>query len=273
MKYCIPENRNSKYMAEIDEIIVKYNNKNPNFINYLVTEDRYKDKRIILKIDDETIDDIQDNELYKIFGAIKTVHPHFNFALRFDTFFRNGYDKLYDGLKEFKIPFFFSTIARDFDTFFGFADFGVSDIYIAESLCFNMKAVGAAATERSISIRTFANVCQTSWFSTPSLKTFFIRPEDVDIYANYIDVLEFYGNSNIQDVMYKVYAKDKKWIGDLKDLIVGFNEDVNNRNVLPTFAEKRLNCDKKCQKGNKCKWCECIQDLSSTLHKKKLIFK
>jgi len=54
-------------------------------------------------------------------------------------------------------------------------------------------------------------------------KQFFIRPEDVDIYGEYVDVIEFYDSIEQQNVLYEVYFKDKEWNGKLREIIKGMD--------------------------------------------------
>ena len=273
MKYCVPYNKHFKYMKEVDEMIIPYTEEDIHFANNLVTRDYLHDKRIIISIDDETFESFAENKLYKVFIGLKTAHSYIDFVLRFDTYYRNGYDEIYNALKENNIPFFFATLAKDWDTFNGLCNLGVSDIYIVEELGFELNKLGPMAHAKSILIRTFANVSQTSWPTTPSIKTFFIRPEDVDIYEPYIDVLEFFGNNNKQEVMYRVYSKEKKWTGDLSEIIVGFNQNIDSNRLMPMFAARRLRCGKKCAKGETCHICDRFVDVSNTLKDKNLIFR
>ena len=75
------------------------------------------------------------------------------------------------------------------------------------------------------------------------------------------------------DVYYRVYSKDKKWFGQLNELIIDFNSDIDNKYIIPRFAEKRIKCDRKCLKGGLCSRCDRIEELSSSLEKSGLIVK
>lgn len=74
-------------------------------------------------------------------------------------------------------------------------------------------------------MRSYCNLCESSWEKTPSIKTFFIRPEDLDIYEKYINTFEFFTDEKDAvrlNSLYKIYTKDRLWYGLLKDLIVGY---------------------------------------------------
>ena len=57
----------------------------------------------------------------------------------------------------------------------------------------------------------------------------------------------------------------------MNEIIINLKSDIDNRYIIPRFAEKRISCDKKCQKGGRCNICNNILDLSKTLKDNKLI--
>ena len=67
-----------------------------------------------------------------------------------------------------------------------------------------------------------------SFADTPSIKTFFIRPEDVSIYATFVDVFELVADEKRQQVLYKIY-KQEKWFGKLKDVIPTFKGELDSK--------------------------------------------
>ena len=69
----------------------------------------------------------------------------------------------------------------------------------------------------------------------------------------------------------KVYKEDKKWFGQLKEIIFGLKTDLDSRYIVPHFAEHRTSCKKECLKGGKCKICERVVDLSHSLKEANLI--
>lgn len=128
---------------------------------------------------------------------------------------------------------------------------------------FNAKIISFYAKKNNKSLRSFCNICESSWDETPSLKTFFIRPEDIDLYNNYIDTFEFYADPTDAtkiNTLYEIYTKDKSWFGKLNEIILGYEGDEDNRFIIPRFGEQRLNCDKSCIKNIKpfCRICDRI---------------
>jgi hypothetical protein len=151
---------------------------------------------------------------------------------------------------------------------------GVSDMYLVEDICFELDKAAKVLHEAGIKIRVFPNVCQSSvpTTDTPALKTFFIRPEDVAIYAPYVDVMEFFGRDDQIKTYYEIYAKNKRWLGDLNEMIIDFNDSVDSRGLSHIFAQQRIKCGKKCMKGSGCNLCQRFADLSEIMLEKGLVF-
>ena len=262
MRYCLPYIRNFKYAEELDEVIIPYQTEDLNFLKTLLKKDRILSSRLIIDIKDAA--DFKNNNVIDLFIGIKKDYPELNFTLRFLTYSEID-SNMYKQLKEENIPFFFETYARNWDVFHGLIELGVSDIYIVESLAFELDKLGPIAHAAGVSIRVFANVCQASWKPFDALKSFFIRPEDIDIYADYVDVVEFYGDVHLQETMYKIYAHDKHWFGPLKEILIGFNADLDSRFIVPAFGKARSGCGKKCLKGRHCTICEKVVNLADSL--------
>jgi len=128
-------------------------------------------------------------------------------------------------LEEARIPHYYHIFASSWDTFNGLAKTSATDIFVVEDLCFSLDQVKAKSNGKRI--RTYCNVCQTSWLLTESIQTFFIRPEDMDLYEKYIDVVEFYYDKKYDQktkysIWYDIYNYDKKWAGPLKELITNY---------------------------------------------------
>jgi len=62
--------------------------------------------------------------------------------------------------------------------------------------------------DNNIKVRVFPNICQSSFKETPSIKTFFIRPEDIKYYSTFVDVFELISNNaEIQNTLFKIYKQ------------------------------------------------------------------
>jgi ribosomal protein L44E len=139
-----------------------------------------------------------------------------------------------------------------------------------------LKLISQKAKEKGKRIRCFCNICQSTWADTPSLKTFFIRPEDIPFYSNYVDTFLFAVDERDHvriNTLYKIYAKQQKWFGQLKELILRYTGEEDSRFILPIFAEKRSKCGKKCILDNPCQICDRIVTLGDSIRAKNLIIK
>ena len=263
MKYCIDYNKKSKIIDKVDEINIIYNLKDTTLLEFLLTN---QTKRVNICF--EELD--MENQLMAVekINDIKKSNENLQLFLRL----QNINDNVIKKIKEYNLPFYINLRVNNWDTFRGLLDLGVSDIYITEDLCFNLLSVSTIAHSRNVQLRTFPNVAQSQWSLTDALKKFFIRPEDIDEYSMYIDTIEFFGDVDKTDVLYKIYAIDKKWMGRLNEIIIGFNSELDSRFILPKFAHYRTNCRKRCVKGGSCNICGAIEDLSKTLENKGVMF-
>lgn len=255
MKSCIEWRKGFKYLPQVDEFNIDFKNKEVQLLNFL---NQYaQSQRVNIRLEySSTIVDI------KLLEA--AYEKGYNIAVMLpDTFFASE-------LKEKGVPFFLWKYASTWDEFLGFISLGVSDIYVVNELAFELDKLSPIAKENNVKIRCFANIAQSSWNRNHDIKTFFIRPEDVDIYSEYIDVLEFYESEQTQNVLYEVYFKTKEWNGKLREIIGGLDNDVNNYYILgDEFAKRRIKCGKKCVKDNSCELCNRLVELADSLEKSK----
>lgn len=261
MKYCIQYYRNFKYFNDIDEIIITYNDKDVNVLNFL---EQFSETKTRIILDANKIDNIEDN--LNIFIAAREAHKNLAIKIKLDS---NEALLLYEN----NIPFFFDEFVDNWDTLISFINAKVSDVYIVNELGFELKDVSRVCKENNVNIRVFPNVAQTGSKikNLETIKSFFIRPEDIDIYEPYVDVCEFFGPLDRQSVLYDIYT-DKKWIGDLRELIIGLKEPLKSKYLMPCFGEERLNCGKKCYQ-DKCIICDKISTIAKQLEEANLEIK
>jgi hypothetical protein len=87
------------------------------------------------------------------------------------------------------------------------------------------------------------------------------------LYEDYIDVFEFFGDGKKQKIYYEIYAIDGKWMGDLKEIIIGLKDSLDSTCLVPRFGIKRVYCGRKCMKGDICKMCYHTAALAQSLGK------
>lgn len=266
MKYCINYiKRNFKYLNDIDEITIFFRPSDSSLIEFMLS---HANQTINIFIQDEQ--DFIENNRIKLFKAIKNEHPELNFTLKISRYDENKSNSIIKIIQEAEIPYFFNTGVRDWATFRGYLALKPCAMYITDNLGFEIKQCAEAAHAERVSIRIIPNAAQGTWDKAAGITKFFVRPEDVKVYESYVDVMELFGTPDMLATYYRIYAIDKKWFGDLGEIIINFNDSLDSRNLLPSFAERRLNCGQKCLKDFSCKICAAQKTLSDVLIKNKL---
>lgn len=260
MKYCFDYTRRSEVLHLLDEINIKFDPEDIDVLFEYMQE--HKHQRINARITD--INHIFDYNLIEKFEYFKSEHQNIDFAIILPKYDLN----LAQICKEKDIKFFFDIVVREWETFNTFLSAGVSDIYLVEQMMFEIQDAAAAAHKKGVKVRTFPNIAQKRYDETKSLKSFFIRPEDIYLYEGLVDVMELYTMDEInQDVIFEIYKDDNIWWGPLKEIIVGLDNSIDGKYIIPRFGERRLNCGRKCFKGKICDVCDTVEQLSKNLEK------
>ena len=271
MKFCVDYNGDFKYLDKVDEITIKFKKKNYTIKTILDFMLEHKNQRINISIEDPEYF-LKHHQIVS-FNAIKKEYPDLKFVFRLGDYKDDYVKEIYKMAADAGYPLFFSTQIKDWDTFIGYLNLNPTDIYLVEDMGFQLDKAADLAHKLGVSIRVFPNVAQSSWDGTPALKKFFIRPDDIEYYEPYVDVMEFYGRPDSISTYYKIYAIDHKWLGKLNEIILSFDSEIDNRGILPSFAERRIKCNKKCIKGSGCQVCEALEHLSDTLMEHDLTIK
>ena len=268
MKYCARYSNKIK-MDNFDEIRIYYDNQDKELLNFL---EQHADKRITLVIRD--IDKYFDDIGWRLINAIHAQYPQYNLRVCFGEYrvFEPVSANLKICMEKLKVPYYTGYLVTNFEQLNHLCECGVSDVYIGEEICFDLARVSRVCMRYKVETRTFPNVGQASIKSTPALKKFFIRPEDVEVYEDYIDILEFWGPEDRQETLRGIYEK-REWFGDLRDLILDFNLSFDSRCIMPGFAIARKNCERKCMKGGACTICDRVLSISEKLKDQGLIIK
>ena len=271
MKYCVRYSRNFEYKEEISEfkLIYKPNDKKLiDFINF------YSDKRLIISLTEDDIRDIiLSNKLKEQYASIENKNFAFLLpAINEDN--KKTISLFIPQLIEYKISFFFNDKIYSIDKVWELIDLGVSDVYICGELGFELANISTKIHDAGVKIRVFPDIAQSTRGGGESLTKFYIRPEDIYNYEDYIDICEFFADDKTRDnVLYKVYAKNKHWYHNIQDIILNFDDDISNLSFPKSFGEVRTRCNKKCLKNGKCKICYRAKELSTVLTKNGLHLK
>ena len=91
-----------------------------------------------------------------------------------------------------------------------------------------------------------------------------IRPEDVELYDKYIDILEFEPCDIAREqALFKAYAIDKYWSTRLDLLVRDLNSGAINRMIPPDLAQVRIGCRQRCMRGDACHLCRAYLKLAN----------
>ena len=266
MNFAIPYSKNFRYNKQPNvEWNILFKPKIKELINFIEQEGSHRINLLILNLE-------QIESILEILKILNNKYPDNKIVAAFPSYSKDLESKLVQN----QIPHYYLERITDWDKFNGFLSLEVTDIIVAENLAFSIEILSKKAKDFNKSLRLFPNVCQSSWEDTLSLKTFFIRPEDLYLYEDLIDTVEFFGvdyASNKSNVYYEAYCLNQKWFGKLNEIIIDYKGQEDNRFISPPFGSKRLSCGKKCAINNLCHFCDKIASLGETLKEKKLIIR
>lgn len=245
MKYCLWNHQTDEYLSKCDEIKINYKDKD-NIINLV---EKYPNKNIILNLRyfDENID--------------------FNEIRRLNIISKNrlicAISHIEDAsmYKDAGIKFYYGFPIKTFYELNALKELGVCYIVLDAPIFFEMSKV----KKFGIPVRVIADSANNlEGLHSNGLFGSWIRPEDVSIYEEYVDVIEFSTNKiDKEQALYRIYAEDKKWPGELQMLITDLNYPGVNRMIGSLVGLARLNCGQRCQSGGYCSVCQRAFDLAN----------
>lgn len=139
-----------------------------------------------------------------------------------------------------------------------------SEVYITNILGFDLVNINKVCG--GIGVRVYANWAQSAWDDSPSIKKFFIRPEDIVDYEPYVSGIEFIGDANVQEVVFGAYSRGY-WYGDLNEIIIGFEDSLDSRRLPHEFGANRIQCGKRCIQGRSCNLCRVMHEFVERMEK------
>ncbi len=248
--FCLNYYPHKKYDAEVGELRIRYNPADRTLEPFL---EKYKDKSIVIDVAD-TFEDIDADLLAELLKKTN------NFKLIIDYNNKEALKRVQDR----NLPFFFGNFVTTIDQMHGLIPYHPTDMYICEELGFFLDRVSEILHSHDIKVRVFPNICQSSFADTPSMKTFFIRPEDIPNYKPFVDVFELIDDEKRQGVIFKVY-NECKWFGPIKEIIPSFEDELDSRFLHGSFGAIRVKCGKRCYyKLHSCDICDRFIELANT---------
>lgn len=141
----------------------------------------------------------------------------------------------------------------DWELFTNLQKLGVSDIRVDGPLGFQTKLLAKA--KKNTKIRCYPHYSASASFMPPAANHFFVRPEDISLYEEAIDIFDLREpDPERQETLFNIYSRGT-FNYNIDLLIYNIPSDVNNL-VLKDFAEPRLNCKQRCkQPDSHCDLC------------------
>lgn len=146
---------------------------------------------------------------------------------------------------------------------------GVDEVIIDQPLFFDLPQVKKICGD--VEIRVNPIKCYTPYMPrADGINCAYIRPEDIDTYAEYIDHLEF-GEQELgkERVYIKIYSEAKNWPGNLNLLLEGLGYNIDNRGIPEDFAKHRLTCKQRCLRDQSCHYCPLTFSYITTIDRNK----
>ena len=259
MKYAVHYYKSFRYFNQVDEIVFDY--KGTEYLTEFIPKFLKPKQRAIINISQLDIE-----QIFEYLLVLKQRHENFVVQL-------NATEEQIEwipALEEMQIKYMFINFATTVEQVYAFSQYNVTDIYICEDLGFRLDELQNLRS-KGIALRIFPDVAQSSNFKIPDLCKFFVRPEGLDVYEDYVDTIELWHCDDRISVVYEIY-KQRQWSGYLEDLILGFSDEfsLNNATIVPLFDTIRAKCGRDCLVDNNCHYCFRNLELSPLLEKNNL---
>ena len=243
MKVCLSSRQSATYLSKANEIKVRFRDRK--IIPDLA--DEYPDATIILQQGMDDVLDKNECEKYRVLTRDKFI------VCLSDL----GYADL---CKEMKIPFYWGFPVQTYYQLSALKDLGVCYVRLDAPLFFDLDNV----KDMGVPIRAVPNVAYNDGLKRSNgVNGLWIRPEDLEIYENYIDAIEFERCNQIQEQgLYRIYFEQREWKTELGVLIADLDYKGNNRFIAPGSTKPRINCRQRCAAGGACRICYRILDLA-----------
>lgn len=269
MNFAVPFMRKFEFFEDPVELNIKYKPEIDKLVNFI---EQYGEKHRInlLYSNFDVPNDI------KILQALQEKFPTYKIVAALPYYSL----ELEQAINTAGIPHYYITFVTNWQLLQGFLTLNVTDIFLAENLMFDIIKVKEMLLQKkkNVALRSYCNICEGAWSQTPSIKKFFIRPEDLPLYENLIDTFEFFLPDALLSVtrlntLYTIYTCDKYWFGKFNEIITGYEGDEDSRFIISTFGEQRLKCRQKCMSNLEptCHICDRIIELGKALKDKNIM--
>ena len=164
--------------------------------------------------------------------------------------------------KENNIRFYFNHYITSYYEMQAALDLGAGYIIPGASLFFDLPKL----KDKGVAVRAIPNVAYMDGFKRENgIVGSWIRPQDLELYDNYIDIVEFKDCNDIEKekLLIKIYFEDKEWLGQLRDLITNFDYQGFCGLINSDLAKRRIKCKQRCQENGICHYCKSSCDMAT----------
>ena len=245
MKYCLRSRLGTRYLAKADEIRVDFRDiesipdvyhryKKPIIFFPALGDEEYDWKKLM------NFDNICEHNLIISCPSIQEVYA----------------------AKEHGLRFFLAAEANSAWDLRAMVELGCEYAYVGIPLFFNLPSV----EDIPIALRAIPTISYNHKLPHSSgICGQWIRPEDVEDYEEYIDVLEFeFCDVQREQTLFKVYTEDQQWATRLDILVEDLGSPAINRLINPQLVNARLTCKHRCQTDGSCHMCETAMRTASS---------
>ena len=243
MKYCLSEKCTQEYLEQADEIKVEWKNRKaiPDIA------EKYPGKTIILQFVYHQMKNPQNINWEDIDLWRRACQDNFICAV-------HDYASCIE-CKSRGIKFYYGYPVESYWELRGLKNLGVCYARLGPGLFFDMDAVKAIG----VPIRVIPNLAYNDILPhSDGICGQWIRPEDIDMYEDYAEVVEFEDTDiKKEQALYRIYAKQEGWKTNIASLITNMSKTIPASNPLLTseITKARLNCKQKCQANGACQIC------------------
>ena len=239
MKYCLSSRQKYEYLKKADSIKVAFRDRNiiPDLI------EKYPEAEIVLTIHKDKDDKFSWEEIRR-WGVLSRG--------KLVTCLQSLADV--EECKKAKIPYYWGYPVSTYYDLQALKELGVSYVRLDAPLFFEMDEVNKIG----IPIRAVPNVACFGEIPTKNgIFGTWIRPEDVELYEDYIDIFEFEDcDMKKESALYRIYAEQKVWGGPLAMIVSNIETKAENHLISQDATKIRINCGQRCQKTGRCHICE-----------------
>lgn len=255
--YCNPE---MEYVKDAQQIKIDFRPEDPTFEEFVNTN---AEKHLYIQLIQPDIFKKGDDLRF-----LQSLKKYDNWTLQIPLSYLKTDGKLdenkFAAIKDCCNKYMFTDLIGNWEVLQFILSLEPSEVYLTNILAFSLE--DAKRVCKDVGIRLYANWAQSAWDDISAINKFFIRPEDISFYEEFVSGIEFQGPYTIQDVCFKVYTR-QYWYGNLSELIIGLGDDLDSRRFPEYFGLLRTNCKKRCITGGNCSACRTMKEFMKRMEK------